>query len=83
VEDAALTISTTPDTLGDLFNDTQITAFLADWAAEAAVEPTELRRRAGTLLASAAYRNSTAGSAEALLAVLRTLRAIPDFLDKS
>jgi hypothetical protein len=67
--------------LHDLFDDARVSAFLADWAAEASVDSDRLRQRASATLAAAAHRNRTGGSVEALLDVLRTLRAIPDFLD--
>jgi len=69
-------------TLHDLFDDARVSAFLADWAAEIGLEAGVLRQRASSTLAGAAHRNRTAGSVDALLDVLRTLRAIPDFLDK-
>jgi hypothetical protein len=68
--------------LDDLFTEARVAAFLADWAAEAGVAPGVLRARASATLAGAAHRNRTAGSVDALLDVLRTLRAIPDFLAK-
>jgi len=68
--------------LHDLFDDARISAFLADWAAETGRDADALRQRASSTLAAAAHRNRTAGSVDALLDVLRTLRAIPDFLDK-
>jgi hypothetical protein len=68
--------------LNDLLDDARISAFLSDWAAEIAVEPGTLRGRTASMLASGAHRNRTAGSVEALLGVLRTMRSIPNFLDK-
>ncbi len=65
----------------DLFDNQRIQAFIADWAAEAGVEPGLLRERTSATLAGAAHRNRTGGSIEALLDVLRTLRSIPDYLD--
>ena len=65
----------------DLFDNPRIQAFIADWAAEAGVEPGLLRERTSATLAGAAHRNRTSGSVEALLDVLRTLRSIPDYLD--
>ncbi len=80
-DDALLTTPPAPRRHEDLFDDQRIQAFIADWAAEAGVEPDLLRERASATLAGAAHRNRTGGSAEALLDVLRTLRSIPDFLD--
>lgn len=68
-------------TADDLFNDARITAFLAEWSRELRIAPTELRHQLTGLLVGANRRNSTTGSPDALLAVLKTLRSIPDFLD--
>jgi hypothetical protein len=65
----------------DLFDDAQITAFIAEWAAEADIQPIALRNQVSSLLAGASRRNSTTSSAETLLAILKTLRAIPNLLD--
>ena len=61
----------------------RISAFLADWAAETGRDLGLLRQRASATFAAAAHRNRTGGSVDALLDVLRTFRAIPDFLDKT
>lgn len=77
-----LTTPKAANDLHDLFSDARISTFLADWAAESGLELGVLRQRASSSLIGAAHRNRTAGSVDALLDVLRTLRAIPDFLDK-
>lgn len=79
--DALLAAPPTRREHADLFDNQRIRDFIADWAAEAGVEPDLLRERASATLAGAAHRNRTGGSVEALLDVLRTLRSIPDFLD--
>jgi len=80
-DDSLLATAPTRREQRDLFDDQRIRAYLADWAAEAGVEPEWLRDRASATLAAAAHRNRTSGSVEALLDVLRTLRSIPDFLE--
>lgn len=83
VDDGALLAATTSRSEhDDLFDDARIRAFLADWSAETGVEPDVLRQRTSSTLAGAAHRNRTGGSVDALLDVLRTLQAIPDFLDQ-
>ncbi|MFE2755356.1 hypothetical protein ACFXGA_25465 [Actinosynnema sp. NPDC059335] len=67
---------------GDLFDDDRVRAFLADWAAEVDVPVEFLRERTGKMLTTAAFRNKTSGSVEGLLGVLRTLRSIPDLLER-
>jgi len=65
-----------------LFEDARISAFLAEWARELHIMPTELRHQLTGLLAGANQRKGTTGSPDTLLAILKTLRAIPDFLDR-
>lgn len=82
-DDVLLTVAKPATGMDDLFDDQRIQAFLSDWAAEAGVKPAVLRHRATSTLAGAGHRNRTGGSVEALLGVLRQLRSIPGFLDRS
>ena len=80
-DDALLAAPSTRREHTDLFDNQRIQAFITDWAAEAGIEPDLLRERTSATLAGAAHRNRTAGSIEALLDVLRTLRSISEYLD--
>jgi hypothetical protein len=80
-DDALLATPSTRREYTDLFDNQRIQAFIADWAAEAGIEPGLLLERTSATLAGATHRNRTGGSVEALLDVLRTLRSIPDYLD--
>ncbi|CAG7632557.1 hypothetical protein SIM91_44535 [Rhodococcus opacus] len=84
VNDDALLLDRPNRALGeyaDLFDDQRIATFIADWATECGLEPEAMRKRVSRTLATAAHRNRTGGSVEAMLDVLRTMRSIPGYFD--
>lgn len=65
-----------PSPLLDLLDDAEISAAIARWAADEHKSASEVRRRIGDTLHAAAFRNQSAPSRDALLAVIAALRAI-------
>ncbi len=81
VEPSQLTADARPDDLETLLDDERISTFLEAWAAEMKRDPARLRQQVHAALVTAGRRRASDASVDALLAVLRTLREVPGFLD--
>lgn len=72
--------TTSRSALEDLLDDQRIAAFLDEWAIELNIERSQVKELVSAALSTAGRRNSTVGSVDTLLDVLKTLRAVPGFL---